>query len=94
MPTFLTLLVRVVLLVAGAIFAASVAVAAVIGLALWGIRAGWNKLTGRPVAPFIVRFRSPGFAVRPSPQQQSRTPRADAVAHGKHVGDVTDVELK
>jgi hypothetical protein len=94
MPTFLTLLVRVVLLIAGAIFAASVAVAAVIGLALWGIRAAWNKLTGRPVTPFIVRFRSPAFATRPSPQQESRTPRADAVGRGIRAGDVTDVDLK
>jgi hypothetical protein len=90
----MTFLIRVILFAAGAVFAASVVVAAAIGLALWSVRAVWYKLTGRPVTPFVVRFRSPGFTMRPSSQHQSRTPRADAVGHGNRAGDVTDVDLK
>ena len=55
MPTFMAFLLRLFLVLAGLLFAASLAVAAVLMLAVWGVRAGWAKLTGRPVTPFIVR---------------------------------------
>jgi hypothetical protein len=55
MPTFMTFLLRLFLLAAGLLFAASLAVAAVLLLAVWGARAIWAKLTGRPVVPFIIR---------------------------------------
>jgi hypothetical protein len=48
MQTVFNLLVRLVLLIAGLVFAASLAIVAVLLLALWSLRALWCKLTGRP----------------------------------------------
>lgn len=94
MPTFMTFLLRIFLLAVGLVFAASLAVAAVLMLAVWGVRAGWAKLTGKPVAPFIVRIDPRGGFERMVRRgaRDSATPRADAVRPGRAVGDVTDVE--
>jgi hypothetical protein len=96
MPTFMTFLLRIFLLAAGLVFAASLAVAAVLMLVAWSVRAGWAKLTGRPVPPFIVRIDPRGGFDRMyrRAQRESATPRADAVRPGRAVGDVTDVEPK
>jgi hypothetical protein len=84
------LLFRLVFLAIGLVFAASLLVAVGLLAAFWFLRAGWAKLTGRPVAPFIVRvdpragfsrFRDAG--VRPEPAGRS------AQLH-----DVTDVEAR
>ena len=86
MPTLLNFLVRLFLLVAGLVFAASLAVAAILGLALWGVRAAWYKLTGRPVMPFVVRIDPRGGfdrVRRPAGARPVRNP-----------GDVTDVEAR
>jgi hypothetical protein len=97
MPTFIAFLLRILLLLAGAVFAASLAVAAVIGLVLWGVRAAWAKVTGRPIAPLMLRadprgvFRSTS---RRAQQPRSRTPRADAVPSSLKKDSVTDVEPK
>jgi hypothetical protein len=93
MPTFMTFLLRLFLLAAGLLFAASLAVAAVLMLAVWGLRAGWAKLTGRPVTPFIIRIDPRGGFERMYRRagQESRTPRADSVKARK-IDDVTDVE--
>ena len=56
MPTLMNFLLRLFLLAAGLLFAASLAVAFVLMLALWSLRAGWARLTGRPVMPFIIRI--------------------------------------
>ena len=64
MPTFMTFVLRLFLLVAGILFAASLGVAAVLMLALWGVRAVWAKLTGKPAMPFIIRTRRANI-VRP-----------------------------
>jgi hypothetical protein len=97
MPTFMTFLLRLFLLLAGLLFAASLAVAAALMLAVWGIRAAWAKLTGKPVVPFIIRIdpRS-GFEkmYRRGEQQGTRTPRADAVQPGRKIDNVTDVESR
>ena len=96
MPTFMTFLLRLFLLAAGLLFAASLTVAAVLLFALWGVRAVWARLTGRPVVPFVIRIDPRGGferMYRRAPQG-SRTPRADAVRPGSRAGDVTDVELK
>ena len=94
MPTILSFLLRLVLLAAGLVFAASLAVVFVIVLALWLLRAGWARLTGRPVTPFVVRMHPRnGFAMYRRAGEGSRTPRADAAPLGR-VGDVTDVEPK
>jgi hypothetical protein len=94
MPTLLSFLLRLFLVVAGLLFAASLAVAAVLMLAVWGVRAAWAKLTGRPVMPFVVRINPRGGFERMyrKVQPESPTPRADAVQPGQRTGDVVDVE--
>jgi len=78
MPTFMTFVLRLFLLVAGLLFAASLSVAAVLMLALWGVRAAWARLTGKPAMPampFIIRKR-----------------RANNVRPRRAPADITDVE--
>jgi len=96
MPTVMTFLLRLFLLAAGLVFAASLAVATMLMLAVWSVRAAWAKLTGRPVVPFIVRIDPRGGFDRMYRRagQGNRTPRADSVRPGKRAGDVTDVEPK
>ena len=96
MPTFMTFLLRLFLVAAGLLFAASLAVAAVLMLAVWGVRAGWARLTGQPVTPFIMRFHPRGGFDRMyrSPAPAGRAPRADSPRPRGRVGDVTDVEAK
>jgi hypothetical protein len=98
MPTFLSFLLRVFLLAAGLLFAASLAVALVLMAALCGVRAVWAKLTGRPMMPFMMRMDPrAGFErmyrrAAPAQSRASRTPRADAIQPAAKPGDVTDVE--
>jgi hypothetical protein len=97
MTTFTGFLLRLVLLLVGLVFAASVAAAALLGLAFWGARAAWARVTGRPVSPFIVRFDPRGAFRRASQRAEqagSRTPRADAVPSALKRESVTDVEPK
>jgi len=96
MPTFVTFVLRLFLLVAGLVFAASLAVAALLMLAVWSVRAGWAKLTGKPVAPFIVRIDPRGGFERMYRRggPGGATPRADAVRPARNAADVTDVEPK
>lgn len=100
MPTFLSFLLRVFLLAGGLLFAASLAVAFVLMAALWGARAVWAKLTGRPMMPFMMRMDPrAGFdrmyrRAAPAQSRASRTPRADAVQRGARPGDITDVEAR
>lgn len=96
MPTFLTFLLRLFLVTAGLLFAASLAVAFVLMLGVWSVRAAWAKLTGRPIAPFIVRVdpRAGFERMYRQASSASRTPRADSVPAGRNIGDVTDVEPK
>lgn len=93
MQILLTFLLRLVFVAAGLAFAASLAVAFALTLAVWGLRAAWAKLTGRPVAPFIIRINPrAGFDrmyKRSAPQ--SRTPRADATRAARGNRQVTDV---
>jgi hypothetical protein len=96
MPTLVTFLLRVFLVLAGLLFAASLAFAFALLLAVWALRAAWAKITGRPVAPFVMHmYPRDGFEqmYRRAAAQASRTPRADAAA-GRRVADVTDVEPK
>ena len=94
MPTPMTFVLRLVLLAAGLLFAASLAVALVLMFCVWTLRAAWARLTGRPVMPFVVRIDPRGGFERMyrRAEQGSRTPRADAVQPGRKIGDVTDVE--
>ena len=93
MPTLLNFVVRLLLLAAGLLFAASLAAAFVLMLALWSLRAGWARLTGRPVMPFIVRLDPrTGFQRMHRHAGTGGAPRRpDGVARPK-LADVTDVE--
>jgi hypothetical protein len=95
MQTVFNFLIRVLLLAAGLVFAASLALMALVLLALWGVRAVWCKLTGQPINPFVVRMR-PGagfgtvFRPRQSPPADARPTKPGRVG----MDDVTDVEPK
>ena len=92
----MNLLLRILLIVAGSVFAASLAVAGLVTFALWSVAAAWARLSGRAATPFILRmhpFGAFGRAMRGTATEPgSRTPRADAL--GARLGDVTDVEPK
>jgi hypothetical protein len=60
----MTFVLRLFLLAAGLLFAAGLGLAAVLMLALWGVRAAWARLTGKPAMPFIIRTRRANI-VRP-----------------------------
>lgn len=92
----MNLLFRIVLVLAGLVVGASAVVVFVLLLALWGARAGWAKLTGRPVTPFVTRMhRFGGRGEMPRRSQASRTPRADSVVQRRHRrADVSDVEAR
>ena len=88
MQTLFTFLIRLVLLAAGLVFAASLVVVVTLALAAWGVSYAWARLTGRAVNPFMFHVRARqgfdnmarrGAAVRPKTRE---------------IGDVTDVEVK
>ena len=88
MATLLAFVFRVFLLLAGLVFAASLAVGFVLLVALWLVRSAWARLAGRPAAPFVVRVDPRGgferMVRRPGANARSSPPAAD----------VTDVEPK
>ncbi|MDP9882477.1 hypothetical protein J2W25_006817 [Variovorax boronicumulans] len=99
---------RVILLLLGLVFAASLAVAALLLAAVWGVRYAWGRLTGRPVTPWVMRFnpRSGFDRFRHAAQQPAEPTAADVVsarARGESVrspvvlgpaDDVTDVRAR
>jgi hypothetical protein len=88
MPSLFGFLLRVLLFAAGLVFAASLAVVFLVFVALWVLGAGWALLTGRPRAPFVVRFRAgEGFRRTYRRAETVRRPLPS-------VADVTDVEPK
>ncbi|MDP3618920.1 MAG: hypothetical protein Q8R63_03915 [Ramlibacter sp.] len=99
MTTLISFVLRALLLAAGLVSAAVIALGALVVLALWLTRAGWARLTGRPASPFAFRFNPrQGFEQMYRRAQQaggpSRTPRADSVPGTRKIADVTDVEPK
>jgi hypothetical protein len=96
MQTVFGILLRVFVIAAGLVFAASLAVVFAAVLAIWLLRAGWARLTGRPVHPFVVRVDPRGGFERMYRRAgpSNRTPRANAAAAGRVAADVTDVEPK
>ncbi|MEO7641600.1 MAG: hypothetical protein ABIU07_09305 [Ramlibacter sp.] len=90
------LMLRLVLLIAGLVFAACLLVAAGVLLAYWGMRSGWARLAGRPVTPFIFRMDPRagfgrvyrGAAGGAAPREESGVPARRPIA------DVTDVVPK
>jgi len=82
---FFGLLLRILLLLMGLVFVLSLLAVALVVLALWGLRALWARLTGRPVQPlaFTVLRRA----------QWERFYRAGAAAPVNDP-DVIDVESR
>jgi hypothetical protein len=88
MQGLLTFLVRLVLLAAGLVVAASLAVVVALALAAWGVRYAWARLTGRAVSPFVVHMRARrGF-------EATMARRPAAVRPAAEIGDITDVQAK
>ncbi len=86
-------LLRLLFVIAGLIFAASLIVAMLLLLIVWAVRALWCKLTGRPIDPFVMRMNPrAGFEqvfkqAQPSDRAADQPPR-------RVLQDVTDVEPK
>jgi hypothetical protein len=87
MQTILRLCLRLGLFAVGLVFAASVMVMFMLLLAVWGARMLWLRLTGRPVAPFVMHF-GPGDAFRRAYRAPEGAYRAPAG------GDVVEVEAR
>ena len=90
MQAILSFLVRLVLLAAGLVFAASLLVALACFAVFWALRYGWARLTGRPVTPFVMRVDPRagfGRVFRPDAAQGGEAPR-------RELADVTDVQVK
>lgn len=83
-------LLRVLLVIAGLIFAASLIVVMLVLMMAWSVRALWFKLTGRSITPFVMRMNPrAGF------DQVFKQARQDPVKPARRdLGDVTDVEPK
>jgi len=93
----MSFLLRLFLVLAGLVFGASLALALALILILSALRAGWARLTGRPVAPFIIRIDPRGGFDR----MVRRAGHAAATRRGSkgvhlrpRVADVTDVEAR
>ena len=92
MPLVTTFLLRILLVAAGLVFAASLAVAFVLMVAIWSVRVAWSRLTGKPVPPFIIRIDPRGGFERMYRRSEQRNRRGEAVPPRQAAGDVTDVE--
>jgi hypothetical protein len=91
------LILRLVLLAAGLVVAFCLLVAAGALLAVWGMRMGWARLTGRPVTPFIFRVNPrAGFGrVYRGTAPTGAPAQAEAAGSGrKPIADITDVVPK
>ncbi len=84
-------IVRFLFVIAGLIFAASLFVVMLVLLMVWGLRAIWGKLTGKPFVPFAMRMNSrSGFE-----QVFRRAERGSAAKPpSRKLDDVTDVQPK
>jgi hypothetical protein len=87
------LLVRVVLLAAGLLFAGFLLVGLGFIVAAWSLRSAWARLTGRPATPFVFRVDPHagfGRVWRGRAAAQDEPARAGKQASA----DVTDVQIK
>lgn len=51
----LLVVLRLLLVAVGAVFALAVVCGVVALFSVWAVRRGWARLTGRPVAPWVLR---------------------------------------
>lgn len=100
----LRLLVRLVLLAAGVLFFLSLLAAALVLAMVWGARALWARITGRPMAPWVLRV-DPRAGWRAAQQRGAQwqgaaargSAPADVPAHLRPLPgaqDVTDVQAR
>ena len=98
MNTVFRLLLRLVLLAAGLVFAASLLLVALLFFALWMLHAVWARLTGRTVQPFVWRMHArPGFGnvFRPrSGADPAQEPGPTGPVGRRQLPDIEDVEVK
>jgi len=98
---------RVILLLLGLVFAASLTVAVMLLAVVWGVRYAWGRLTGKPVTPWVMRFNPrSGFdrfrhAAQPTEPQAADVvnarARRESVRSPVAIGpadDVTDVRAR
>ena len=97
MGTLFHWLLRLLLVVAGLVLAASLLLALLMVLSVWAARSAWARLTGRPVAPFVMHIDPRSGFNRVYRARQSR-PEAGApvppTTGRTTVLDVTDVKPK
>ncbi len=89
----LKFLLRLLLVIAGLIFAASLMVAMFALLLVWSVRALWRKLTGQPALPFVMRM-NPRSGFDQVFKQAQRSDGAEPKPPRRTLDDVTDVEPK
>lgn len=84
---------RLVLLLMGLAFAASLVVAAMVLASIWALRAGWARLTGRPITPWVMRMR-PQDGWNRFYKQSGSAPSSEPAPPRRDKADVTDVKVK
>ncbi|MBU1361086.1 MAG: hypothetical protein KJ901_20305 [Gammaproteobacteria bacterium] len=87
-------LLRVVLFLLGLVFAASLAVAVLLLAAVWGLRYGWARLTGKPVQPWVMRFDPRGGFDMFRGAARPRGPSAADVAAARAMGETDDSPVR
>jgi hypothetical protein len=82
---------RVILLLLGLVFAASLAVAVTLLAAVWGVRYAWGRITGKPVTPWMAsmggRFNPRSGFERFRNAAQPAEPKAADVANARARGE-------
>lgn len=93
MNIILKFLLRALLIAAGLVFALSLMVVMAVLMVLWGVRALWCKLTGKPINPFVMRMNPrAGFDQVFRQAEHGKSSVHKARAGG--MDNVTDVEVK
>lgn len=80
-------LLRVILFLMGLVFAASLAVVVLLLGAVWALRYGWARLTGQPIAPWVMRFNFNSSFSRFRAAQQPAGPTAADLANARARGE-------
>ncbi len=88
------LLVRVLVLAMGLVFAAGLLLLVLALAALWGVRALWAKLTGQPLAPWTMRVNPRAGWSRATQAARRWQPAERPSRSGRDLSDVTDVQVK
>ena len=82
---------RVILLLLGLVFAASLAAAVTLLAAVWGVRYAWGRITGKPVTPWMAsmggRFNPRSGFERFRNAAQPAEPTAADVANARARGE-------